>query len=41
MKRLSDHSFLKHIESVPFHINKIFDDIDEIQWAKNISSCLL
>ena len=35
MKRFSDESFLEHIESVPCHINEIFDDIDDIHWAQN------
>ena len=35
MKRFSDESFLEHIESVPFHVSEIFDDIDDIHWAQN------
>ena len=35
MKSFSDESFLEHIESVPFHVSEIFDDIDDIHWAQN------
>ena len=35
MKGFSDESFLKHIESVTFHVSEIFDDIDDIHWAQN------
>ena len=34
MKLFSDESFLEHIESVPFNVSEIFDDIGDIHWAK-------
>ena len=37
MKNFSENSFASDMTQVPFHVCNVFDDVDDIYWAQNLS----
>ena len=35
MKNFREEDFRADIDRVPFHVSSVFDDIDDIYWARN------